>query len=360
MILKEKVKNLPLTPGVYLMKDSLNNVIYVGKAKNLKRRVSSYFQNSKSHTPKIEKLVKNLKDFDFILTETEFEAFMLECKLIKEIKPRYNRLMKSPLSYTYICIRKNNNYPIIEISSSDAIEADNLYFGPYTSKNTVEKAINKLKDYYMINCTSLSKRSTVCLNHSLGLCIGMCASDTALSQYHRIVDKITALLDGSDRSLLLELEQKMTNASMDLNFESAAKYRDYLDSISFLISREKVVKFAEDNKNIIIFDTLDNNTFKLFIIKEHRILFSEKHHLNNMSLDDLTEIIKSHVLKLFNDSDLISKKSVSKNHIDEAQIIYTYLLGNSCTYISISKELFENNQNLALERILINLKSSSE
>ncbi|MHC1682388.1 MAG: GIY-YIG nuclease family protein [Clostridiaceae bacterium] len=360
MILKEKVKNLPVTPGVYLMKDSLNNVIYVGKAKNLKRRVSSYFQNSKSHTPKIEKLVKNLKDFDYILTETEFEAFMLECKLIKEIKPRYNRLMKSPLSYTYVCIKKNNNYPIIEISSSDENEEDNLYFGPYTSKNTVEKALNKLKDYFMINCTSLNKRNTVCLNHSLGLCIGMCANDTALSQYHKIIDKIIALMNGTDRNLVIELEQKMIKASMELNFESAVKYRDYLDSITFLISREKVIKFAEDYKNIIIFDTLDSNTFKLFIIKEHRIIYSEKLHLNNMSLDNITEIIKSHVSKLFNDSDLVSKKSISKNHIDEAQIIYTYLLGNSCTYISISKELFENNNNLALERILINLKSSSE
>jgi excinuclease ABC subunit C len=135
--LKEKIKIIPSAPGVYLMKDSLQSIIYVGKSKDLKSRVSSYFINSKSHSPTVVKLVKNIKDFEYILTDTEFEAFMLECKLIREIKPMYNKKMKSPLSYTYIKIHKD--YTNIETSTESVQDDGNFYFGPYTSKGTVEK-----------------------------------------------------------------------------------------------------------------------------------------------------------------------------------------------------------------------------
>lgn len=148
MDLKEKIKKLPSSPGVYLMKDSLNSVIYVGKSKNLKSRVASYFQNSKSHTPKILKLVKNLRDFDYILTDTEFEAFMLECKLIKQMKNEYV---------------KNDG---------------NLYFGPYTSKNTIERGIQGIKECCKIFCSNNFQKASCCLNYSLGLCLGMCLGST--------------------------------------------------------------------------------------------------------------------------------------------------------------------------------------
>lgn len=158
------------------MKDSLNSIIYVGKSKNLKSRVGSYFQNSKSHTPKVMKMVKNIRDFEYILTDTEFEAFMLECKLIHEIKHEYNRKMKSPMSYTYIKIGTKEKYPKIEISSECSDIDNNLYFGPYTSRNTVERGIEGLKTWGKILCSSNFEKASPCLNYSLGSCIGMCFS----------------------------------------------------------------------------------------------------------------------------------------------------------------------------------------
>lgn len=160
--LKEKVKKLPSSPGVYLMKDSLNNVIYVGKSKNLKSRVGSYFINSKSHSPKILKLVQNLKDFEYKITDTEFEAFLLECELIKKIKPAYNRLMKNPKSYSYIKIVLNEKYPNIEISHESNEESNemdgNIYFGPYSRKNIVEKGFMVLKNTAKYNAVIISEK----------------------------------------------------------------------------------------------------------------------------------------------------------------------------------------------------------
>lgn len=158
MDLKEKVKKLPSSPGVYLMKDSLNNVIYVGKSKNLKNRVGSYFINSKSHSPKILKLVQNLKDFEYKITDTEFEAFLLECELIKKIKPAYNRLMKNPKSYSYIKIILNEKYPSIEISHESNETDGNIYFGPYSRKNIVEKDFMVLKNTAKYNAVLISEK----------------------------------------------------------------------------------------------------------------------------------------------------------------------------------------------------------
>ena len=147
MTLKEKVKNLPSSPGVYLMKDVHDGIIYVGKAKNLKRRVQSYFQNSKSHSPKTVKLVNNIKNFDYILTDTEFEAFMLECKLIQELKPFFNRQMKNPKSYAYILIKTDEEIPKIEVTNFPIGGKNNQIFGPYRNKNTAAKAVQGMKDF---------------------------------------------------------------------------------------------------------------------------------------------------------------------------------------------------------------------
>ncbi|EQB85924.1 hypothetical protein M918_16855 [Clostridium sp. BL8] len=140
------------------MKDSLDNIIYVGKSKNLKNRVRSYFYSSKHSSSKIEKLVQNLKDFDYIVTDTEFEAFMLECQLIKKLKPTYNRLMKSPLAYTYIKITMDESYPNIEVTNSYEENTRNLYYGPYAAKGIVENAIEGLKKFYKINCSNPTKK----------------------------------------------------------------------------------------------------------------------------------------------------------------------------------------------------------
>ncbi|EKQ56525.1 MULTISPECIES: GIY-YIG nuclease family protein [unclassified Clostridium] len=353
MELKEKVKNLPSCPGVYLMKDSLNSIIYVGKSKNLKSRIGSYFQNSKSHPPKVVKLVKNLKDFEYLTTDTEFEAFLLECKLIKQIKPIYNKLMKSPKSYTYIKVNLNISYPSIEISNAVDKNDANLYFGPYTQKNTVQRALDGIKESCKILCNSNFQKTSSCLNYSLGLCIGMCFDISGREQYLAIFDKIIKLLNGTDKSILDEIEYKMVISSQNFDFENAAKYRDYLKAVNYLLDKNNVVKFTKENKNIILIEYLDKDAFKVFLIKGYKILFKEKYSLNNLSISEVKGILKNKVTLCF-DNTINYSIDIGNEEIDESQIIYAYLnnKSNNCKYIIIPDQCVNSLNNTNIDNIL--------
>ncbi len=355
MSLKEKVKNLPTSPGVYLMKDSLGSIIYVGKSKNLKSRVGSYFLNSKNHPSKIERLVKNLKDFEYILTDTEFEAFMLECRLIKELKPIYNRQMKTPSSYVYIEINTDNEDTGIRIENNLNKKHSSIYFGPYTSKNTVERAIQGIKEFCKIDCSSSSKKNAPCLNYSLGLCIGMCLGGAAAKEYNKIIFKIIELLNGTDMTILEEMKQKMQSASENFDFETAAKYRDYISAIKTLLSKEKVIEFTEGNKNIAVVENLNDSIIKLFLIKGNKVLFNEKHNLDTLSSEEIYTKIKSSILNCFKDNELSLTIEISKEDIDETQIIYSYLKSNSCNYIIIPDEWLVSRDYGYIDEAIFNL-----
>jgi excinuclease ABC subunit C len=350
--LQEKVLSLPSSPGVYLMKDSGGYIIYVGKAKNLKKRVQTYFHNSKSHTQKTKKLVSTIKDFDIIKTDTEFEAFMLECSLIQEIKPHYNRKMKNPKAYSYIMIDNGSNNQKIKITSHRNQENDHQYFGPYTSKSTTEKAILAIKDFYHINCSNPSKNKTACLNYSLGLCIGMCLGGPATVEYDRIINKVIALLNGTDMSILNEMELKMNMSSEQFDFETAGKYRDSIQLIKFLINREKIIEFTEGSKNIAVIEFLSETTFKLFLIKRNKILFSEKYDTNNMGNEEIHTEIRGRFLTYFKTTTSGNSQKINQNEIDEAQIIYSYLKSSTSHYIIIPEEWSYNELDITVNQFL--------
>jgi excinuclease ABC subunit C len=357
MNLKEKREKLPSSPGVYLMKDSLNNVIYVGKSKNLKSRVSSYFQNSKSHSPKVEKLVKNLKDFEYILTDTEFEAFMLECKLIKEIKPTYNRLMKSPNSYTYIKIKPKEKYPDFELSASIDKNDKNIYLGPYTNKSKVEISLQGLKEHCKIKCNNSSRKSTACLNYSLGLCMGMCVDNVSTDQYASKFDKILNLLTGKNRSLLHEMEATMNLAAERFDFETAAKYRDYINATNYILNKSNVVKFAKKNKNIALIEYLNDTTFKFFLINGAKVIFSEKYSLKDNSIEELQGILKNNSIFYCNTISSKHPLEVGKYELDELQIIYSYLKNksNNCKHVTINDKWLTDGNNMNVDKAIANL-----
>ncbi|MDR6999055.1 excinuclease ABC subunit C [Neobacillus niacini] len=340
------------------MKDSHGNIIYVGKAKNLKRRVQSYFQNSNSHSQKIVKLKNNIKDFDYILTDTEFEAFMLECHLIKEIKPFFNRKMKNPQAYTYIVIKTDGKVPKIEVTKDIILNKDYLYFGPYINKSTVEKAILSLKEFNQILCTNPNKKNAPCLNYSLGLCNGICLGHpTAIEQYHNSIRNIIALLNGTDMSILEEMKEKMVQASANLDFKMASKYRDFIESITFIMNKEKVIEFTESNKNIAVIEYLNDRSFKLFLIKGNKVLYSKKYRFTRIK--EMCSFIKKDILTCFKNEDLDEAYKVSKDALDEAQIIYSYLKSSQCNYFIIpnNSNVFKNGE---LDRALLELLLKNE
>lgn len=355
--LKEKVKKLPSSPGVYLMKDAFDSVLYVGKSKNLKSRVGSYFQSSKSHPPKIEKLVKHLKDFDYILTDTEFEAFMLENKLIKEINPIYNRLLKSPKSYSYIKISIDNKCPSLEISSESTNADKNLYFGPYTNKNTVERGLQGIKECCKILCDDASRKGSSCLNYSLGLCIGMCIGDAQRELYLAVIEKIVKLLSGADKSIIEAMEHNMHIASEKLDFEIAARHRDYIRAVNYLIRKVKVIEYTEKNKSIVVLEHLNNDSFKLFLIKGNKVLFSKKYSRGSSDFEELKFNIRTNILTYFNNKVKNTSIKIGREEIDESQIIYSYLnsKSSSCSHVIIQEKWLNSSNNVKLDNILDNL-----
>lgn len=339
MELKEKLRSLPSCPGVYLMKDSRGNVIYVGKSKNLKNRVGSYFQSSASHTPKTVKLVRSIKDFDYIVTDTEFEAFLLENRLIKEIKPMYNKLLKSPKSYTYIKINMAETYPSINASAERDSSGGSIYFGPYTNRNTVERALLGIKETCRISCSGSPQKASPCFNYSLGLCIGICMGDGCREQYSSIVHKIIGLLDGTDNSILSEMEAIMENASEKLSFETAAKYRDYIGAVRSLVRKAKVLKYTERNRNIMVLEPLDNGCVKFFLINNNKLLFSEKYSLEDYSQKELVDTLSDIVFAAFSSIPPAGPAETEKEAFDEAQIIFSYLSNKSgrCRHAVVPK-----------------------
>jgi excinuclease ABC subunit C len=340
IFIKEKVKNLPSTPGVYLMKDSHGTIIYVGKAKNLKRRVQSYFQQSKAHPQKIIKLVSNIRDFDILLTDTEFEAFMLECKLIREIKPLFNKMMKSPLSYSYIVIDKDRPYPEIKITNHRDEQDGRLYFGPFPSKARIETAVMGIKEAYKILCSNPKVQNSLCFNHSIGLCIGMCGGGPALQEYHAIIEDIIALLSGKNRIVLDNMKKKMAEAAADFDFEAATRYRDRIDAIAFLLRKEKVIEFTEDNKNLVVIENLSEDTFKFFLIKRNEILFRKIDKIDSTVINQLCRLITT----TFNDTAFPAGSHVKRDELDEAQIIYNYIKSSHCRYKAIPDKWIRNHK----------------
>jgi excinuclease ABC subunit C len=342
MKLKEKVKDLPSSPGVYLMKDSLNTIIYVGKAKNLKNRVRSYFQNSRAHSQKVKKLKANIHNFDYILTDTEFEALLLECQLIRELKPVFNRRMKNPNSYTYIKFYKVKEVWNIVLSNT-LEENDYLYFGPYTSKHIVEKALKGLMDIFKLNCSNPNK-GTPCLNYALGSCIGICFNEGSRKKYNENIQKMMDLLKGANTLVLKEFKQKMQQAAANFDFETAAKYRDTLEAVHALINKEKVIEFTEANKNIALIEHISDSTIKLFLIQGNHVLFSEKFNKDGTDFHQLVKLIKTKIQMHFKINESPVSIGISKEEIDEAQIIYSYLNSASCNYVIIPENWLEIDQ----------------
>lgn len=351
MNLSDKVKQLPDTPGVYLMKDALGNIIYVGKSIHLKRRVQSYFQQSKDHPQKVILMVRQIRDLEYMETDTEFEAFMLECRLIKELKPAYNKKMKSPQAYAYIeVVTDKHAFRRLNVTMLPDMEDNPLVFGPYSKRHALEKAVSGWKSCYKLDCSNASSfRTGRCLNYSMGLCLGMCMGGSALEEYNRVLDRFIALLQGADSGLLEDMNRRMAEAAEQFDFEAAARFRDAIGSVEFLLHKKAVIGLTEQNLNIAIVEWLTDCSLKLILVKRNKILYSEMFDDADKSPERLTARLQSRIIAYFAaDSGLIPGK-VTKHEVDEAQILYSYLQSNHCRYVVILDNWLEADSNGADE-----------
>ncbi len=306
MTLKEKLAALPDKPGVYIMKNSDGKIIYVGKAKILKNRVRQYFHASAAHTPKVRAMVSAVADFEYIITSSEREAFVLECNLIKEYKPHYNILLKDSKTYPFIKI-SSEKYP--KISLTRRVEKNGgEYFGPYTSAYFCRETIELAEKIFRLpKCNKRFPedfgKSRPCLYYSMGRCMGVCLGHVSEDEYRRVIADARDFIKGNRKALTERLEAEMKEASDKLQFERAADLRDKINSVSYISEKQSVTALTDSDADVFAFAAEDNDlVFEVLYIRNGKMTGHESFSLEGASgIDD--EILTDNFLSQYYEND---------------------------------------------------------
>lgn len=307
-----QLKVLPDKPGVYLMKNSLGEIIYVGKAKILKNRVRQYFQSSKSHSEKVRAMVKNIEEFEYIVTDSEMEALILECNLIKKYRPRYNILLKDDKHYPFIKITINEDFPRILITRILAKDGAK-YFGPYTNSSAVYDTIELLKRIFPIRTCRMNIKEgetkvRPCLNYHIGLCKAPCAAYISKERYREIVDEVIDLLSGRDKNIVKKLKEEMETASENLEFERAAELRDKIISVEKITEKQKIITGNfEDEDFINIYRDEKDSCIQVFFLRGGKITGREHFIIENTVDLPKGEVIENFIKEFYGGTAYIPK-----------------------------------------------------
>ena len=298
------LKNLPSKPGVYLMKNSLGEVIYVGKAKILKNRVKSYFQNSKNHSEKVRVMVKHIAEFEYIVTDSEMEALILECNLIKKYSPRYNIMLKDDKFYPFIKITINDDFPRVFVTRNYSKDGSK-YFGPYTNGTAVYETINLINKIFPLRtCKLLIKEGgepvRPCLNYHIKKCFGPCGGYINKEEYGKMIKDVIDILSGKDTTVLKVLQSEMEEASMNLEFEKAADLRDKILAIEAIVEKQKIFKTMEGDEDFInIYRDEKDSCVQVFFSRDGKILGREHFIFENTAEDSIEEILEEFITSFY-------------------------------------------------------------
>lgn len=323
--LNEKCKILPNSPGVYLMKNDSGQIIYIGKAKNLKNRVSSYFIPKGEKALKVEKMVENVSFFDYIITDSEFEALVLECSLIKKYQPKYNILLKDSKGYSYIKIT-GELWPKISCVKQKT-EDSSTYIGPYVSSFSVKKTVEEiLKIFKLPNCKrDLSKvYKHPCLNYYINRCSGPCIRKISYGEYKKTIDEVKNFLKKGISETVASLKKDMFEASESMNFELAAKLRDKIDAIEQIKSKQKVVAYDSEDKDVIATAKDDGRVcVHVFRFKSGNLYESKNFIINTNKLE--SEVRAEFLTQFYENKDDIPKVILSDGKIEDSELIKKFL-----------------------------------
>ena len=326
--IKEELKKLPDKPGVYIMKDKDDNILYVGKAVVLKNRVRQYFQKT-NKTARIEKMVSLIDHFEYIVVDSEMEALILECNLIKLHRPKYNVLLKDDKMYPYIKITLNEDFPTVRVTRKKFNDGAK-YYGPYTNALAVKDTVDFLNQTFKLkHCRKifkLDKKETPCLNYHIKRCMGICAGYVSKEEYMQTIKQVMMFLDGKVDDVLKSLKEEIKQASSELNFEKAALLRDKMYSIENLSQRQKIDNYNENDIDIIgIVKTLNKASLELFRIRMGKMIGGE-----NFIFDDVEDIdegsIISDFMKQFYNKDNVPSKIFFRHEIEDMELIKQHLI----------------------------------
>nr|WP_290441582.1 excinuclease ABC subunit UvrC [Clostridium gasigenes] len=295
---------MPDKPGVYLMKNTLGEIIYVGKAKILKNRVKSYFQKSKNHSEKVRVLVKNISEFEYIVTDTEMEALILECNLIKKHSPRYNIALKDDKFYPFIKITINDDYPRVFVTRNYAKDGSK-YFGPYTNGTAVYETITLINKIFPLRTCRLvikedGKAIRPCLNYHIKKCLGPCSGYISKKQYGEMIKDIMEILNGTDKTVVNDLKIEMESESMKLEFEKAAKLRDKILAIEAIVEKQKIFKTMEGDEDFInIYQDEKDSCVQIFFSRDGKITGRENFIFENTVDDNVGEVLSQFITSFY-------------------------------------------------------------
>ncbi len=358
------LKNLHDKPGVYLMKNSLGEVIYVGKAKILKNRVKSYFQNSKNHSEKVKVLVKNIAEFEYIVTDSEMEALILECNLIKKYSPKYNILLKDDKFYPFIKITIKDDFPRVFVTRNFSRDGSK-YFGPYTNGTAVYETIDLIYKIFPLRTCKLSIKENgesirPCLNYHIKKCLGPCGGHISKDEYGKMINEIIDILSGKDTYVTKMLKTEMENAAENLEFEKAASLRDKILSIEAIVEKQKIFKTMEGDEDFINIDQDEKDScIQVFFSRDGKILGREHFIFENTANESIAEILEEFIASFYGGTAKIPK-TIFVPEINEVDLMEEYLTikRGSKVWIKVPKkgqkkdmlEMVKNNARITLEK----------
>ncbi len=312
------------------MHDASDEIIYIGKAVNLKNRVRQYFQSSRNKSEKIKQMVSHIARFEYIITDSELEALVLECNLIKEHRPRYNTMLKDDKAYPYIKVTTSEEYPRVMFSRSMKKDK-NKYFGPYTSAFAVKETLNLIHKLYKIRtCTrSLPRdigKERPCLNYHIGQCDAPCQGYISKEDYAKNIDKALDFLNGHYELILDELERKMQDASDALDFEKAAEYRDEIESVRQVAQKQKITGSDDEDRDIIAMARDDSDAVvQVFFVREGKLIGREHFHLSVGAEEESAQILGSFIKQFYAGTPLIPKELWVQEEPEDMELIADFM-----------------------------------
>ena len=372
--IEEELKKLPKNPGVYLMKDKDNNIIYVGKAVNLKNRVSSYFRKT-DKTNRILKMVSLIDHFEYIVVDNEAEALILECNLIKKNRPKFNVLLKDDKTYPYIKIDIKSEYPNVVITRR-VLNDGSKYFGPYANPGAAKEMLNFIKQKYKIRqCKNFKSTQRPCLNYHIKRCLAPCVGYISQEEYRKQIDEIIDLLEGKTSKILKDLENQMKQAADNLDYEKAAYIRDRKLAIQNATSVQKVSNISENNIDVIGMAKSEFEVcIEIFFVRGSKMIGREHYFFKDLQEMDEQEIISGFIKQFYLDNASIPSKIMIKEILDDEQALEKWLCENAKHKVEIHStkrgkklrfvEMAENNAKVTLKNkeknknnILLELKN---
>ncbi len=335
--LREKAMKLPMTPGVYIMKNKQGKIIYIGKAKKLKNRVSQYFGSQNKHTVKVLKMVENVNDFDYILTDSEFEALVLEASLIKQNQPKYNILLKDDKGYSYIKVTKGEYPKISAVLQKDDENAE--YIGPFTSSYSVKQSVDEANKIFRLpQCNKEFPRDfrkgRPCLNFHINRCMGVCTGKISKAEYNETVKDALDFLNGDITKIIASLNEKMNDCAENLDFENAGKYRDRIRAIQNMQTKQKVVTETNETKDVFAVATNENDICIVALRFDKGRLCDSEHFFYDSDNND--ENLRSGFLTQYYAIRSVPQKVILDEAIEDIDLLSQYLTnlrGKKCTIL---------------------------